>query len=136
MDPFEIAALVAGGLVGGIINTLAGGGSLLTVPLLVLFGLPGGLANGTNRVGVAAQSVVSAVSFRAQGVSEFRSALPVIAPIAAGSAVGAVGVSQLPDALFERAFGIVMLLLLVPTLFGGEEVRETPGRAWSPGDPR
>ena len=52
MQPSDALLLAGGGFVAGIVNTLAGGGSLLTVPLLVLAGLPGPLANGTNRVGV------------------------------------------------------------------------------------
>jgi uncharacterized membrane protein YfcA len=113
----QIALLVGGGLVAGIVNTLAGGGSLLTVPLLVLLGLPGGLANGSNRVGIAAQSLISVFSFRALGFREFRSSLSVLAPLLTGSAAGALLVSELPDEVFERAFGVVMLLLLVPTFF-------------------
>ena len=52
LSPADVGALLAGGLFAGIVNTLAGGGSLLTVPLLVLLGLPGTVANGTNRIGV------------------------------------------------------------------------------------
>ena len=52
LSPAGIAGLLAGGLLAGVLNTLAGGGSLLTVPLLVLLGLPGTVANGTNRIGV------------------------------------------------------------------------------------
>ena len=52
MPPVELALLAGAGLVAGVVNSLAGGGSLLTVSLLVLLGLPGTLANGTNRVGI------------------------------------------------------------------------------------
>jgi uncharacterized membrane protein YfcA len=98
------------------VNTLAGGGSLVSVPLLVLLGLPGALANGTNRVGVLFQSAVASWRFGAEGVPGLRRALPVLLPALAGSALGAFGVARLPDESFERAFGFVMLLLLVPTL--------------------
>jgi uncharacterized membrane protein YfcA len=98
------------------VNTLAGGGSLLTVPLLVLLGLPGGVANGTNRIGILLQCSVAAWRFRALGVGGLRESAPVLLPVAAGALVGAWGVVQLSDALFERAFGVVMLLLLVPLL--------------------
>ena len=64
----EIALLVGGGLAAGVVNTLAGGGSLLTVPLLVLLGLPGTVANGTNRVGVLLQNAAAAWRFRAEGI--------------------------------------------------------------------
>ena len=116
MTPFEMLALGATATAAGVVNTLAGGGSLLTVPLLVLLGLPGGIANGTNRVGVLLQSWVAAWRFRALGVGGLREAAPVLLPVAAGALIGAWGISQLSDSLFERAFGVVMLLLLVPLL--------------------
>jgi hypothetical protein len=109
-------ALCGTALGAGVVNTLAGGGSLLTVPLLVLLGLPGGVANGTNRIGVLLQSSVAAWRFRALGVGGLREAVPVLLPVAAGSLLGAWGISQVSDGLFERAFGVVMLLLLVPLL--------------------
>lgn len=112
------AVLVAGGLVTGIFNTLAGGGSLVSVPLLVLVGLPGNVANGSNRVGIFAQSIVAAWRFRAEGVSGFRRAVPVLVPIAAGSVIGAFVISQVADATFEKLFGVLMVILLVPILFG------------------
>lgn len=134
MDLSEVALLLVCGLLAGIVNTLAGGGSFLTVPLLVLLGLPGGVANGTNRFGVLVQSVIAAGSFRAHGVLEVRSAGRVLAPLALGALTGALVVSRLPDATFERAFGVVMLLLLIPSYF--RRSRPGPeaegGRAWSP----
>lgn len=116
MEPGDAALLLAGGLAAGIVNTLAGGGSLLTVPLLVLTGLPGTVANGTNRVGVLIQNGVAAWGFRAQGVSGLSGATPVVAPVAVGALAGAAAASQLEPALFERIFGVLMLVLLVPTV--------------------
>jgi uncharacterized membrane protein YfcA len=129
----EIALLIGGGLVAGTVNTLAGGGSLLTVPLLVLCGLPGNLANGSNRVGVLLQSVTAVWSFRAQGVSELRRTLPVLAPLLLGALIGAGVVSQLEDALFERIFGVVMLVLLVPTFVLRRSEPHATERSWSRG---
>jgi hypothetical protein len=125
-------ALGAAATAAGVVNTLAGGGSLITVPLLVLLGLPGGIANGTNRVGILLQSSVAAWRFRALGVGGRREAAPVLLPVAAGSLLGAWGITQISDALFERAFGVVMLLLLVPLLrelAGAKQARsQTPPR--------
>ncbi len=112
--------LFAAGLVAGTVNTLAGGGSLLTVPALVLLGLPGTVANATNRVGVLASNVVAAWRFRAKGVSEFREALPVLLPSAIGSLVGALAISRIRDETFETLFGFIMLALLVPILRAGD----------------
>jgi len=113
VNPEQIALLVAGGLTAGIVNTLAGGGSLLTVPLLVLVGLPGTVANGTNRLGVLLQSAVAARRFRAEGVPGVRSALPVLLPVALGSFAGSFVISQISDQTFEKVFGVVMVGLLI-----------------------
>jgi len=116
LTPLEALALCATALGAGVVNTLAGGGSLVTVPLLVLLGLPGGIANGTNRVGILLQSGVAAWRFRALGVGGLRESLPVLLPVAAGSLIGAWAIVHVSDVLFERAFGVVMLLLLLPLL--------------------
>lgn len=107
---------MAGGLVAGVVNTLAGGGSLLTVPLLVLVGLPGTVANGTNRVGIFLQNLVASWRFRAEGVSGVRRALPALMPVALGSFCGASVIARVSSATFESLFGLVMVLLLVPIL--------------------
>jgi uncharacterized membrane protein YfcA len=116
VSALEITLLLGGGLIAGVVNTLAGGGSLLTVPLLVLVGLPGTVANGTNRVGVLLQNASAAWRFRAEGISGLAEALPVLVPVVLGSLVGATAITQVSDTLFNRLFGVVMLLLLVPTL--------------------
>ncbi len=118
VSPSDALLLAGAGLVAGVVNTLAGGGSLLTVPLLVMLGLPGPVANGTNRVGVLLQSAVATWRFAAHGIPGLREAAPLLAPTALGALLGAYGVVQLPADLFNRAFGLLMLVLLVPTLRG------------------
>jgi len=127
LSPGEIAALLGVGLVAGVVNTLAGGGSLLSVPLLVLLGLPGTVANGTNRIGVLLQSLVATWRFRGRGLLDLRTLLPVLLPVLAGSVAGAQAIARVDDATFERLFGALMLVLLVPTL------RRTRASAPGPG---
>lgn len=126
----EVALLVGAGVVAGVVNTLAGAGSLLTVPALVLFGLPGALANGTNRVGVLAHNVIATWRFRAEGVSGIRRALPLVLPVMLGSALGAYLISLVSDKLFERLFGVLMVVLIVPMLRGSSR-RDDEQVAWS-----
>lgn len=125
----DAALLVGGGFLAGVVNVLAGGGSLLTVPLLVLVGLPGTVANGTNRVGVLLQNAVATWRFHAEGVPGARLALPALLPVVLGAVVGAWGIAHVSDALFERLFGVLMLVLLVPTLR-----RPKPAAGAGPGD--
>lgn len=134
MEPLHIGLLVVAGGVAGVINALAGGGSLLTVPLLVFVGLPGDLANGTNRIGVLVQCASSAWSFKSEGVPGVARALPIVIPVCLGSLIGATVVSTLEAAQFERLFGFVMLLLLYPTLRGGigRGARRVASRPWPP----
>jgi uncharacterized protein len=110
---WEGVLLVGGGLAAGVINTMAGGGSLLTVPLLVLAGVPGNVANGSNRVGVLASSMTATWSFRQQGLDVVRRAVPVLIPVVMGSVIGAAVVGQLGDETFETIFGVLMIPLLI-----------------------
>jgi hypothetical protein len=119
MELQDAALLALGGLSAGVVNTLAGGGSLLTVPLLVMLGLPGPVANGTNRVGIVIGSATATWRLAAEGAPGLRDALPLIVPSALGALLGARIVVELPVEWFNRVFGVLMLLLLVPTLRAG-----------------
>jgi uncharacterized membrane protein YfcA len=92
--PEHVALLVVGGAVAGFVNTLAGGGSFLTVPLLVLLGLPATVANGTNRLAVFVQSTAAVVGFRAEGISGIRLGTRLLPPILLGSWLGAFIASE------------------------------------------
>ena len=117
MELIDAALVVGAGLVAGIVNAMAGGGSLLTVALLNVFvGLPGLVANGTNRVGVLVQNASSVASYRKEGIRGFRKAVPVMVPVIAGSLLGSLLVSSVTDETFERIFGILMVPLLFLSL--------------------
>ena len=66
LDWLRILAVIGVGMVAGFINTLAGSGSLLTLPLLMFMGLPANVANGTNRIALLLQNVVGVSAFRKQ----------------------------------------------------------------------
>lgn len=115
-DITQWIVLAGGGLVAGIVNTLAGGGSLLTVPLLVFMGLPATTANGTNRIGVLFQNAVSTWRFRREGLDGVREALPVLIPVLVGALLGATVASRVSAEIFRQVFGVAMVALLVPML--------------------
>ena len=106
---WEALLLVVGGAAAGLINAVAGGGSILTVPLLVLAGVPGNSANGSNRVGILTSNAAAATAFRKLGVRGLSKAAPILIPIVLGSLVGSYGITRLTDDSFERVFGIAML---------------------------
>ena len=111
-SPAESALLIVGGFVAGFINTLAGGGSFLTVPLLIGVGLPPTVANATNRVAVLAQNLAAVGGFRQERVPGAGFALGLLPAALGGSWLGAWIASSLPEQLFARAFGAIMLLAL------------------------
>lgn len=112
MEWWEAALLVLGGTAAGLINAVAGGGSTLTVPLLVLAGVPGNSANGSNRVGILTSNAAAATAFRRLGVRGLSRSAPVLVPIIVGSFVGVFGITRLTDDAFERVFGLLMLPII------------------------
>ncbi len=106
-----ILALV--GVFAGAINTIAGGGSLITLPVMILLGLPAGVANGTNRVGVILQSAVATWQFKREGALNARMGLWLLLPTCLGALAGAMVSVELDEALFKRLIGVVMLIMLV-----------------------
>jgi uncharacterized membrane protein YfcA len=114
--PLQLLALVAVGLVSGFLNILAGGGSLLTLPLLIFLGLPATVANGTNRVGVLCQNIFAVTSFRRQGVLPLRLALFCSLPAIAGSYLGALWAVDIDDQVFKRLLAAIMIGILILTI--------------------
>ncbi len=128
----DVVLLLGGGFLAGIINTMAGGGSLLTVPLLVLVGAPGNVANGSNRVGVLTGTFSAATTFRRLGVAGFAGVGRILGPAVAGSVVGSIAVSSLADSTFERAFGIVMIPILFLSLKRPDTAKLAQRPQWAP----
>jgi len=104
---------IAAGALAGVINTLAGSGSLVTLPMLVFLGLPADVANGTNRVGVLLQNVVGITVFRRSGYSQSGGSWWLVGPSVAGALLGAWIATVLDRAAMELAIGVVMLVMLV-----------------------
>ena len=112
-DAFErLPWLVAVGALAGAINTVAGGGSLITIPALIFLGLPPAAANATNRVGVFLQSVVATIQFGRAGKLPFRRSWPSLLAACIGAAVGAQLSVSLDEDVFRRVIGVAMLVML------------------------
>ncbi len=115
-----LAAAPVVGLVAGFINTLAGSGSLLTLPLLILLGLPANVANGTNRVGVVLQNIVAVATFRKRGALPLGGSWKLVVPCVVGAIIGAELAVDLDEALMRRIIGVLMLVLLALMLLKPE----------------
>ncbi len=124
-----IGLLLATGVVSGFINTLAGGGSMLTLPALMMLGMPADVANGTNRVGVLMQSLAGAKGFKDQDRLDQRAVLPVLLPTSAGALLGALLASFLPVWLLEPVLLGAMIAMALVMVIRPETVAPVEGTA-------
>lgn len=116
MEISQIALALAAGFIAGIINTLAGSGSLFTLPFLLFMGLSAHHANGTNRVGILAQTLVGAITLYRRGNVKLGNDVYYILPTVAGSALGAFIAVGINEEALRLTIGVVMLALLVVIL--------------------
>ncbi len=126
------ALLFLAGLTAGVLNVLAGGGSFLTLPILIFLGLPATVANGTNRVGILLQNVAATGSFHRKGVLDYRFTLRVAAPALIGAAIGTLVALQTGEASFRRILATLMIAITLWTLWNpGGRRRENRGGSGS-----
>lgn len=111
-----LAALFVVGLVSGALNVVAGGGSFLTLPVLIFLGLPAADANATNRVGVLAQNLLGVWGFHRSAAMPWRWGLQVSVPALFGAGVGAWWALHVGDVAFRRLLSIAMLVMTLWTL--------------------
>lgn len=105
---------ILGGFIAGFINMLAGSGSIITLSILTeLLGLPGNVANATNRVGVLAQTYIGTYTFHKHGKLNVKQGMPYVWPLL----VGAFGGIYLATIVSNEQFLIVFKVLMVVMLF-------------------
>ncbi len=141
LDVMFIVLLIVVGLVAGVINVLAGGGSNLTLPVLMIMGLPADVANGTNRVGVMLHSIVSVRDFDRHGMVAKHDLIAILVPTLLGGVTGALAASYLPvswlkPALLTAMIGMATIILIRPQTIApeaDEKPRNVEGNwmAWS-----
>lgn len=112
MSWITVIALVVSGIFVGFINTLAGGGTIISLSLFMLLGLPANVANGTNRVAVILQNLTSVSEFRRKKALDLRKANKLAIPTMLGAMLGAQVASDINELVFKRAVGVVMLVML------------------------
>ena len=111
MEWYLYILVVAVGIVAGIINTMAAGGSMLTLPVLMALGLPPNMANGTNRIAIFLQNIVGVSSFHKEKVMDFPSGFKVGIPAALGAIAGAFIAVNLNDEVMKLAIAGVMVIV-------------------------
>lgn len=120
MEWFYAVMVLAAGLAAGFINTVAGGGSSITLPVLVLVGLPPNVANGTNRVAILLQSLVGVSTFRNNKVLDMGDGWRLSLPSALGALAGALVAIRVSDEAMRVVIIALMVGMLLLVIFNPE----------------
>jgi uncharacterized protein len=114
VDILDYLFIIIIGFISGFLNTVAGGGSLITLPVLIFMGLPGSVANATNRVAILVQNITAVSGFNSKGIK-----LPLPYSLYLGLAslgggfMGAKLAVDIDDTLFNRILAVIMILVVM-----------------------
>lgn len=133
MDWYLYPAIIAVGIIAGFINTLAGSGSLLTLPLLMFLGLPANIANGTNRVAIFMQNLVAVGSFKKQEIFKYSEGIWLAVPATIGAFLGSMIAVNFNERILELFIGgllvfMFFVILLKPDRWIKEKAGSIDGR--------
>jgi uncharacterized membrane protein YfcA len=115
------------GVISGVINVMAGGGSALTLPVLIFLGLDSALANGTNRIAIVVQNLAAVSSFKKEKYWQFGTSIKLSLLTLPGSIIGAVAAVKMSNELFQKVLAFIMIGIIISmmlpkskTVYSGE----------------
>lgn len=101
--------LFLAGLVAGTLNVIAGGGSMLTLPVMIFLGLPPTVANGTNRVAILIQNVGASWSFHRRKLISREWLLLAVPPAVVGAVLGTLAAVRIGDLAFQKILAVILV---------------------------
>ncbi|MDP2424290.1 MAG: sulfite exporter TauE/SafE family protein [Bacteroidales bacterium] len=113
MTSLQIMLLVVSGILAGFINTLAGGGSVISLSVFMFLGLPPQMANGTTRIAVLFQTLASAGSFRQAKVLNIKDGTRLAIPAVVGSVIGAQLAIDINEQVFKKIIAFLLFAVLI-----------------------
>jgi uncharacterized membrane protein YfcA len=123
-DPANFMILAIVGAIAGFLNVLAGGGSALTIPMMIFLGYDATVANGSNRIAIQVEALSAVAAYRNQNHSDFPLSLKLSLMTLPGGILGAFYAVKIDDALFTKILGVVMILIIITLMFPKSEVIE------------
>ncbi|MGA9573276.1 MAG: sulfite exporter TauE/SafE family protein [Lysobacterales bacterium] len=97
------------GLIAGTLNVIAGGGSLLSLPVMIFLGLPPTVANGTNRVAILIQNIGASWSFHRRGLVSREWLILTVPPALAGAVLGTIAAVNIGELEFQRVLAVILV---------------------------
>ena len=128
---FELSLLLITGIATGFLNVMAGGGSMLSVPIMIFLGVPGTIANATNRIAILPQNVSAVWAFYRKGFSNFKLSLTLGLCTIPGTIIGAIIASKVANDQFNNLLAVIMVVVLIVMSLPQPktiEVNQTPTR--------
>jgi uncharacterized membrane protein YfcA len=121
-DPTTFVILAVVGAIAGFLNVLAGGGSALTIPIMIFLGYDATVANGSNRIAIQVEALSAVAAFKKQKHSDFPLSLKLSLMTLPGGILGAFYAVKIDDALFTKILGVVMVLIIITLMFPKADV--------------
>lgn len=116
-NAFDILILIGAGVFAGSVNTIAGGGSLLTLPLLIFMGLPTAVANGTNRIAIAVSTLSANIGYTSKNVVTYPFSVYLGISALFGAILGAKIAIEIEGSIFNRILAIIMIIVVLIMIF-------------------
>jgi len=113
----SIIILICSGIIVGFINTLAGGGTVISLSVFMFFGLPPLVANGTNRIAIILQNATAVGYFQRNKLIDWRKIIHYAVPVVLGSLTGAAIAGVISNQLFLYIFAVVVILFGIAMIF-------------------
>lgn len=113
MNILHLGLILITGIVTGFMNTLGGGGSLLSMPMLIFLGSPAAVANGTNRIALLIQNIVAVTNFKRKGFFYPKLSIFLGVPAILGSLLGARFAISIAEEMFQKILAVIMIIVLV-----------------------
>src|SRR5690554_3257351 len=117
-DPYILLILVAVAFIAGFIDAIAGGGGLLTIPALLMAGLPPHLVLGTNKLCATFGSATASFTFYRKGLFNPKQWKRCLWATGAGATIGAILAQQLPAQWLNQMLPIIVFACALYLLFG------------------
>ena len=115
---WQLLLLALAGAIAGFVNVMAGGGSLLVLPIMIMLGIEGPAANGTNRLGILMQNWTAVSKFAHKGYHELKLSFTLALCALPGAFIGAYYGTKLTGVWFNRTLACVMIMVMMVLMVG------------------
>ena len=127
VDWIVVTLLLVSGVVVGIINTLGGGGSVITMALYMAMGIPVAVANGTNRIAVVMQNFSATIAFMRKNMVDIKNSLLLGVPTVLGTVAGSLCAIDVSESTFKVCLSMVLAIILIYLILDRDKVANVEG---------